>query len=531
MAKAALEKAVKKGLRAVIYARYSSSGQTEQSIEGQLKDCYKTAKELGLIVIKEYIDRAMTGKNDSRPNFRKMINDSAFDNFDVVITWKLDRFARNRTDSAIYKKILKDNGVRVVSSAENIPEGNEGIILESVLEGMAEYYSLDFTQKSIRGKKISIQKGKHANGCVLFGYKTDENKYYVIDETKAPIIRKIFMDYVNGKTTSQIARSLNEAGITTKIGDIWTPAKILLVLKNKKYAGIYESYGVISNSAIPAIIDLETFEAAQKRSSLNKNIGGKNKAKYKYMLSGKIKCGICGSAMCGNAALGSRKEKTMICYYNCNAKKSMKKLNCTSKAIRRDLVEKLVLENTFKIILNDDFINKIASQIMEINENQDDTENLINVFNLELKEVQAKIDNIMKAIESGTSSKRMLERIAELEEREGQLEQQISIENLKQRQYNLTKEQVIFWISSFKDGDIKSPEFCENLIKFFINKVVVFPGYIEIYYNFLEEEKQKYLVSSDPNVLDTNSLMAIKLSKSKTVYIGKNSLFLNIKLV
>ena len=517
--------------RAVIYARYSSTGQTEQSIEGQLRDCYKVAEEQGLTIVKEYIDRALTGKNDNRPNFKRMIKDSAFDNFDVVITWKMDRFARNRTDSALYKKILKDNGVKVVYAAENIPDGNEGVILESILEGLAEYYSLDLAQKTIRGKKESIRKGKHANGTVLYGYKTNKDKYYEIDENAAPIIRKIFNDYVSGKTPSEIARSFNEAGIKTKIDDIWTPSKIHQILKNKKYAGIYECFGVKSNSAIPAIIDLKTFEAAQKKATINKNIGGKNKARYKYMLSGKIQCGICGSAMCGNYARANRKVKVeIICYYTCNAKRSMKKLDCTSKSIRRDLVEKLVIENTMNIVLDDNFINKIASQIIELNEKQDETDNLIDVYNYELKDVKSKIDNIMKAIEEGIASKRMIERIAELEERESQLEQQISIESSKQKQDNLTKEQIIFWLSSFKDGNIESVEFCENLIKCFINKVVVYPGYIEVYYNYLDEENRKMLISTTPNVLDTVSPIVIRLTQCKTVYIGKNQLYLEIKL-
>ena len=528
MAKAALDKAINKGKRAVIYARYSSTGQRKESIEDQLRDCYKTAEEEGLIVIKEYIDRALTGKNDNRPNFKKMVRDSAFDNFDVIITWKTDRFARNRTDSALYKKILKDNGVKVIYAAEKIPDSNEGVILESVLEGLAEYYSLDFVQKTIRGKKGKVINGKHTNGCVLYGYTIDESKYYVIDEKVAPVIRKIFNDYVNGKTPSQIARELNDAGIKTKADDVWIPSKVHRVLKNQKYAGIYESFGVKSDNAIPAIVDLETFNAAQQKSSLNKNLGGKNKAKYKYMLSGKIKCGICGSAMCGNASIGSRKNNIMVCYYHCNAKKSMKKRDCTSKSIRRDLVEKLVLKNTMKIILNDEFINQIANQIIELNEMQDDTEYLIEVYKTELKDVKIKIDNIMKAIENGTSSKRMVERITELEERESQLEQQIALENSKQRQYNLTKEQVIYWISSFKDGDIESTEFCENLIKCFIDKVVVHPDYIDIYYNFLDEENKNIFISSDPSALDTLTHMHIRVTQSKTIIISKNTICLEI---
>ncbi len=513
--------------RAVIYARYSSSGQTEQSIEGQLRDCYKVAEEAGLTVVKEYIDRALSGKDDARPNFRRMIYDSAFNNFDVVITWKIDRFARNKTDSAIYKKMLRDNDVKLMYAAENIPEGNEGIILESVLEGLAEYYSLDFVQKTIRGKKESIIKGKHASGHVLFGYKLDENKYYEIDEKTAPIIKKIFYDYVKGVSISEIVRTLNNAGLKTKVGQVWTRPKIHHVLKNIKYAGVYEGYGVQSKEIIPCIVDLETFNAAQKKLEENKLIGGKHKAKHKYMLSGKIKCGICGTSMCGKYSITNKRTRAITCYYWCNAKKETRNVTCTSKSIKRDLIENLVLKNTIEIILKDDFIENIASQIVKLNAMEYDAESLIDTYKAELNDIKTKINNIMNAIENGTSSKRMVERIAELEERELQIEQQLLIENSKKRQSELTKEQIIFWLSSFKNGDIKSIEFCENLIKFFINKVVVYPEYCEVHYNYVEEENSKMLF---PLNRDTDSFVNIKVTESQTIFIYKNSVYLQIML-
>ena len=122
-------------MKAVIYARYSSDNQREESIEGQIRDCKEYAKYNDISIVGSYIDRAMSAKTDNRPNFQKMIKDSAKRQFDMVIVWKLDRFARNRFDSANYKNLLKKNGVRVVSAKESISEGAEGIILESMLEG------------------------------------------------------------------------------------------------------------------------------------------------------------------------------------------------------------------------------------------------------------------------------------------------------------------------------------------------------------------------------------------------------------
>lgn len=119
----------------VIYARYSSDNQREESIEGQLRECQAFAKKNDITLLEPYIDRALSAKTDNRPNFLKMIKDSAAKKFDVVIVWKLDRFSRNRFDSAHYKNILRKNGIRVISATESISEGAEGILLESMLEG------------------------------------------------------------------------------------------------------------------------------------------------------------------------------------------------------------------------------------------------------------------------------------------------------------------------------------------------------------------------------------------------------------
>lgn len=146
-------------MNAVIYARYSSHGQTEQSIEGQLRDNYAWAKQQGVIVVGEYIDRALTGTKDQRPDFQRMIADAAKKQFELVIVWKLDRFARNRYDSAIYKAKLKKYGVKVVSVKENITDSPEGIILEGLLESMAEYYSANLSQNVRRGLRRASRRG------------------------------------------------------------------------------------------------------------------------------------------------------------------------------------------------------------------------------------------------------------------------------------------------------------------------------------------------------------------------------------
>lgn len=145
-------------MNVVIYARFSSHSQTEQSIEGQLKVCYEYAESNHYTVVGEYIDRAISGTTDNRAEFQRMISDSDKHTFEGVLVYQLDRFARNRYDSAINKAKLKKNGVRVLSAKENIADDASGILVEGVLESMAEYYSVELSQKIHRGMAINAEK-------------------------------------------------------------------------------------------------------------------------------------------------------------------------------------------------------------------------------------------------------------------------------------------------------------------------------------------------------------------------------------
>lgn len=148
-----------KSKNVVIYARYSSQRQNETSIEAQLKECYEYCKAHNYTVIEEYIDKAKSAKTDNRPDFKRMINDSSKKQFEGIVCYQLDRFARNRYDSATYKAKLKRNGIRVYSAKENINDDASGILMESVLEGMAEYYSQELAQKVNRNMRLNAMKG------------------------------------------------------------------------------------------------------------------------------------------------------------------------------------------------------------------------------------------------------------------------------------------------------------------------------------------------------------------------------------
>jgi site-specific DNA recombinase len=182
-------------MKAVIYARYSSDNQREESIEGQIRECTAFAEKNGITILRHYIDRAFSAKTDNRPEFQNMIKDSGKRLFDMIIVWKLDRFARNRYDSARYKAALKKNGVKVVSATEVISDGAEGIILESVLEGYAEYYSADLSEKVVRGMTENALKCKYNGGTLPIGYQIDSEQYFQLDPLTAPFVREAFQRY------------------------------------------------------------------------------------------------------------------------------------------------------------------------------------------------------------------------------------------------------------------------------------------------------------------------------------------------
>lgn len=179
-------------MRAVIYARYSSDNQREESIDGQIRECLEYAKYNEIEVVANYIDKALSAKTDNRPNFQKMIKDSFKGSFDIVLVWKLDRFSRNRFDSAHYKNILKKNGVKVVSAKETIAQDASGILLESMLEGYAEYYSAELAEKVKRGMTENALKGLWNGGQVPFGYVINKERKLEIDTPNAPIVQEIF---------------------------------------------------------------------------------------------------------------------------------------------------------------------------------------------------------------------------------------------------------------------------------------------------------------------------------------------------
>lgn len=465
-------------MNVVIYARYSCDNQREESIEGQLRECRAFAERNNYTLIDTYIDRAMSAKTDNRPEFQKMIKDSAKGQFNVIIVWKLDRFARNRYDSAHYKAILRKNGVKVISATEVISEGAEGIILESVLEGYAEYYSAELSEKVIRGMTENALKCQYNGGFVPVGFKIDENKHYQLDELVAPLVREAFTMYVNGRPIKDIVNFFNDNGVISSQGKPLTKTSVSAILQNRKYIGEYKYRDVVVPNGVPAVVSDELFSLAQARLEKNRHAPAAMKADIKYILSTKLRCGDCGGMMVGESGTSGTNNRVYH-YYKCaNAKKH----KCKRKALRKADIEDIVIERTVKVVMNDVLIESISEHVFEYQKREN---TVLPLLRSELSDVEKAIGNFVKAIEMGIMTESTMARLSELEARKSDIQVKIAREEIKSAV--LSKEQIMFWLHKMRDFDILNEDNRERIVDTFINSVYVYDDRLVINYNCREE--------------------------------------------
>jgi DNA invertase Pin-like site-specific DNA recombinase len=452
-------------MRAVIYARYSSSGQREESIEGQLRDCYEFARKNGLNVIGEYIDKAMSGKSDKRPDFQRMLRDSERGHFEAVIMWKMDRFARNRYDSAMYKYRLKKNGVRIFYAKETIPDGPEGIILESVMEGYAEYYSENLSQNVRRGMYDSALELKTLGQTVL-GYKKGPDGRFEIDAGQAAVVRRIFEEYAEGERAKDIYMRLNDEGHRTSRGGLFNKNSLRRILQNEKYVGVYEYEDIRVEGGIPAIIDRELFGKVQTMVKKNGASPGKGRAQS-FLLTAKLFCGICGSPMTGDG--GTSHTGQVYAYYTCNKRKYDRA--CNKERAPKDWIERLVVAELAALLSSEGFIEKIADKVVEYQEREKDR-SALNALESRQKDNERRIANLIAAIEDGVNTPSTKSRLVELEAERANIDRGIARELINEP--NLDRDQIIFFLERFKDGDTDDEAYRVLLVDTFLNSVFLY---------------------------------------------------------
>ena len=481
---------------AVAYARYSSAGQRDVSIEQQLADIRAFAQREGFTIVHEYADHARSGfKNTSaRAAFQSMIRAAESGSFDTIIAWKVDRFGRNREDSAIYKGKLRRFGVRVLYAMEPIPEGSAGVLLEGMLEATAEWYSRQLSENVTRGMTDNAHRCLY-NGTRILGYVRGPDGRYQIQAEEAALVRNIFDLYCAGYSAVRICRALNDQGLKTSRGKRWQPESLLRVISNERYTGVYIWGSIRVPDGMPAIIEKSVFEEAQRMKK--KTARHVEQGAVDFLLTGKAFCGHCSAAMIGDS--GTSKSGTRHYYYSCQAHKARK--GCDKKSVSKDWLESAVVDFVLDHVLSDAQIEKTADAVMALQAEEMKASPLA-AMEAERAEVLKKIQNINNAIAAGIWNSSTSAMLRDLEDQAEDL--RVSCETLRYSQAQLMdRDRVLFFLRRFTKGDRTDPALRRHIIETFVNAVYVFDDHLKLVINNCENNERIPLADLPPDCSDS----------------------------
>ena len=519
-------------MNTVIYARYSAGPrQTDQSIEGQLRVCTDFCKQRGLTVIDTYCDRHISGRTDERPEFQRLIADAKRKKFEAVVVYKTDRFARNKYDSAVYKRELKRNGIQIFYAAEAIPDGPEGIILESLMEGLAEYYSAELAQKIKRGMHESALKCQSTGSGRPLGYRVDEQKHFQIDPESAQTVQTIFEQYIKGESNAAICELLNSRGLRTAQGKPFNKNSINRIIKNRKYIGEYRYHDIVVEGGMPAIISKDTFNLAQAEMERRRTRKAPKSLKAEYLLAGRLFCGHCKGPMQGVSGTGKSGNKWY--YYYCGNTRGKNK-TCDKKQVSRDRLERAVVDFTVRYILQEEVLEELARKVHAAQERQNDTASEIAFYEKKLADNKKSIANVLRAIESGTATQTLPARLQELENEQAVILGEISF--LKGKRLAFTEDQIFFALMKHLEpypGESEQ-DYRRRIISDFVSEVYLYDGRLLIYFNISSEDgklKSADLSNIEGGEFDEGLVTSTTKTKLKAMIQLRFFIFLTSKFV
>jgi site-specific DNA recombinase len=486
----------KKPLRAAIYARYSSDNQRQESIEAQVRIIKQYVENNNLNLVETYVDEAKSATTDQRPAFQKMIFDAENERFDIILVHKLDRFARDKYDSVYYKRKLKNLGIKLISVTEHLDGSPESVILESMLEGMAEYYSRNLSREVQKGMNQNAYKCLHTGGKSPFGYDVDPvTKEYRINQHEAIAIKKLFKHYSDGHSYRELIAWLNSHGYRTRFDNEFQPHTLHGMLRNEKYMGTYvfkknsrTSYSnadtevetIRIENGVPAIVSKELFLTVQARLKENLHNAQKYKASVPYLLSGRIYCGKCGGKMFGNRRKSGAKGKiTYFSGYQCSTRKKLKA--CNMSEIKKEKIEDLLLDHLEKEVFVDSYINEISEKIYKSYLEVSKDANLnIKMLEDKLKKIEKQIENIVSAIMDGMNSSALKKKMDELELQKNEIVSTLLDESMKQN-YNFTPEEIRNYFTLGRNITTRPLEEQLKIVETYIEKVVIYEEKVEVH--------------------------------------------------
>lgn len=497
-------------LTAVIYARYSSHNQREESIEQQVSECMEFAQANNLKVVDVYSDSAISGKTDKRAAFQRMLRDAEKGKFQVVVAYKSNRIARNMFNAMQYEVRLDELGIKTLYCKEEFGDTAAGRFALRTMMNVNQFYSENLSEDIMRAMNDNAENLK-INGRIPFGYRKGQDSRHEIDPDQAEIVREIFRRVLTGEPQAYIAADLNARGIKTRDGNAWNKNSFRVMLKNDIYIGTYRFVDFEKKDAIPPIITKEDFALMQNFLQNKKNPQGRHRENGDYLLTGKMFCGHCGAYMVGESGTG--KSGVLHHYYACQTRR--KSRTCKKETVRRDWIEEKVVELTKNVVLQDDVIQWIADNAVKFQQ-QARSESDVGLIEQSLAESRKSQNNIMAAIEAGIFTSTTKNRLMEVEANITQLEKSLAIAKAKNVQ--IDREKIVFSLEKYRNGDIHDKKYQKNMIDSFVKKVILFDDKIEIHYYYGEKQTIQFgdseIDSAKEDVISGSFKLSLGLPKN-----------------
>ena len=479
----ARKKNIATGLDAVIYARYSSHNQREVSIEQQIAECTKHAAALGLRIVGTYEDRAISGKTDKRPRFQQMMRDAEKGKFQAVVAWKSNRIGRNMLQAMVNEAKLDDYGVKVFYAEEDFDDTAAGRFALRNMMNVNQFYSENMAEDISRGLHDNATKCL-ANGKQPLGYKRGEDGRVVLDEPNAAVVKEIFTRVAAGNMFIEIARDLNARGIKTSKGSAWNKGSFQSICQNERYKGIYIYGDVRIEGGVPRIVSDELWYKVQEVMRMKRNpVGTRHRTGAEdYLLTGKLRCGHCGSYMTGVS--GTSRNGELHYYYTCQKRRT--EHACNKKNVRRDVIEPAIAQAIKMYCLTDDVIEWVADRTVEYWEKHDN-DLQIEALEQQLAENEKATSNMLKAIEMGIITDATRSRMVELEAEHSKLNAQLSA--AKRDVVKINREDLIDELHVLRNKDIKDRDVQAELFKDFLVAAYIYDdNRLKLVFSFMGKE-------------------------------------------
>lgn len=511
-------------MRAVAYCRFSSDQQRDGfSIEAQLSSIKEYCAREGIELVDQYVDEARSGTNAERENFQRMIANATSGSFDLVIVHKLDRFSRDRYDFAVYRKLLKDSGVALRSVIERIDDSPESIILEGMLESMAEYYSKNLSRETMKGLRARARQGLACSNRPL-GYDIVDGRF-VLNEADALIVREIFSRVITSESLASIARDLTERGIRGSRGSAFSYSSLQRIIRNTIYYGDYTYAGeVVSSAAAVPILDIETWTAANAQLDSHKNRAYRRVRVEEYLLTGILYCGVCGGHFSGHCSHGKAK---VYHRYRCT---NTAKGKCSASVVDKAKLEAFVLAAIESDLYGARFVSSMTDQLKKRLAKRSRADNLSNIKR-ELSALKIKHERLLDLyLEASLAKDQFVIRASAINERIRALESQLKAASASKAfiTEEVMRAALMYYFETVKQ---KTPNNLPRFINSLVERITIHPGSVVIVYKF-KDSSGKPIESSAPCAFNTNSRgVWYRLSAHYTVLSYRSLLFEKADLI